>query len=121
MAGAFVSGADYVNAQRQRAKLVAEVADVMKTADILTFPTARCPARKIGEDSMATGFQPFFNRAFNVTGNPALSICDGFSADGLPLALQIGGRPFEDALVLKVGHALEKGLGTRQRRPAFAC
>jgi aspartyl-tRNA(Asn)/glutamyl-tRNA(Gln) amidotransferase subunit A len=121
MAGAFISGADYVNAQRQRAKLVAEVAEVMKTADVLVFPTARCPAREIGEDSMATGFQPFFNRAFNVTGNPGLSICDGFSADGLPLSLQIGGRPFEDALVLKVGHALERALGTRQRRPGFAC
>ena len=70
----------------------------MQSADVLVFPTARCPAREIGEDSMATGFQPFFNRAFNVTGNPALSICDGFSAAGLPLALQIGGRPFEDAL-----------------------
>jgi aspartyl-tRNA(Asn)/glutamyl-tRNA(Gln) amidotransferase subunit A len=121
MAGAFISGADYVNAQRQRAKLVAEVAEVMKTADVLVFPTARCPAREIGEDSMATGFQPFFNRAFNVTGNPGLSICDGFSAEGLPLSLQIGGRPFEDALVLKVGHALERALGTRQRRPGFAC
>jgi aspartyl-tRNA(Asn)/glutamyl-tRNA(Gln) amidotransferase subunit A len=121
MAGAFVSGADYVNAQRQRAKLVAEVAGVMQSADILVFPTARCPAREIGEDSMAAGFQPFFNRAFNVTGNPALSICDGFSATGLPLSLQIAGRPFEDALVLKVGHALEKALDTRQRRPGFAC
>jgi aspartyl-tRNA(Asn)/glutamyl-tRNA(Gln) amidotransferase subunit A len=119
MAGALISGADYVNAQRNRAKLIAEITEVMKTADVLVFPTARCPAREIGEDSMATGFQPFFNRAFNVTGNPGLSICDGFSAEGLPLSLQIGGRPFEDALVLKVGHALEKVLGLRQRRPAF--
>jgi aspartyl-tRNA(Asn)/glutamyl-tRNA(Gln) amidotransferase subunit A len=121
MAGAFVSAADYVNAQRHRAKLVAEVATVMQTADVLVFPTARCPAREIGEDSMAAGFQPFFNRAFNVTGSPALSICNGFSATGLPLSLQIGGRPFEDALVLKVGDALEKALNTRARRPAFAC
>ena len=121
MAGAFISAADYVNAQRQRAVLVAQVADVMKTVDVLVFPTARCPAREIGEDSMASGFQPFFNRAFNVTGNPGLSICNGFSASGLPLSLQIGGRPFEDALVLKVGDALEKAMGTRARRPAFAC
>jgi aspartyl-tRNA(Asn)/glutamyl-tRNA(Gln) amidotransferase subunit A len=120
MAGAFISGADYVNAQRHRAKLIAELADVMTTVDILVFPTARCPAREIGEDSMATGFQPFFNRAFNVTGSPGLSICNGFSAQGLPLALQIGGRPFEDALVLKVGHALEQALATRRRRPDFA-
>ena len=93
----------------------------MRDVDVLVFPTARCVAREIGEDTMASGYQPFFNRAFNVTGNPGLSICNGFSADGLPLSLQIGGRPFEDALVLKVGHALERALGTRSRRPEFAC
>ncbi len=120
MAGAFVAAADYVNAQRERARLVAELADVMKAVDVLIFPTARCPARPIGEDSMASGFQPFFNRAFNVTGSPALSICNGFSQSGLPLSLQIGGRPFEDALVLRVGDALERTLATRTRRPRLA-
>ena len=117
MAGAFVSAADYINAQRERARLVAEFIEVMRTADVVIFPTARCPARPIGEDSMASGFQPFFNRAFNVTGGPALSICNGFSQAGLPLAMQIGGRPFDDALVLQVGDALERSLGTRARRP----
>ena len=119
MAGAFILAADYINAQRERTRLVAELAETMKSVDVVIFPTARCPARPIGEDSMASGFQPFFNRAFNVTGSPALSICNGFSQTGLPLALQIGGRPFEDALVLKVGHALEKTLGTRNRRPTL--
>jgi len=119
MAGAFVSAADYINAQRKRTELIAGVAEVMKVVDVLVFPTARCPARPIGEDSMASRFQPFFNRAFNVTGTPALSICNGFSQTGLPLSLQIGGRPFEDALVLQVGHALETALGTRKRRPAI--
>jgi aspartyl-tRNA(Asn)/glutamyl-tRNA(Gln) amidotransferase subunit A len=119
MAGAFILAADYINAQRERTRLVAELAETMKTVDVLIFPTARCPARPIGEDSMASGFQPFFNRAFNVTGSPALSICNGFSQTGLPLALQIGGRPFEDALVLQVGDALERALGTRSRRPAL--
>ncbi|HEY4041380.1 MAG TPA: amidase [Rhodopila sp.] len=119
MAGAFILAADYINAQRERTRLVAELAETMKIVDVLIFPTARCPARPIGEDSMASGFQPFFNRAFNVTGSPALSICNGFSRTGLPLALQIGGRPFEDALVLQVGDALERALGTRSRRPAL--
>ena len=120
MAGAFVSAADYINAQRERARLVAEFIAVMQTVDVVIFPTARCPARPIGEDSMASGFQPFFNRAFNVTGAPALSVCNGFTTKGLPLALQIGGRPFEDALVLQVGDALERALGTRGRRPVVA-
>jgi aspartyl-tRNA(Asn)/glutamyl-tRNA(Gln) amidotransferase subunit A len=119
MAGGFVLAADYINAQRERTRLVAELAETMKTVDAVIFPTARCPARPIGEDSMASGFQPFFNRAFNVTGSPALSICNGFSATGLPLALQIGGRPFEDALVLQIGDALEDVLGTRARRPVL--
>ena len=117
MAGAFISATDFINAQRQRARLIAEFAETMKTVDVVVFPTARCPARPIGEDSMASGFQPFFNRAFNVIGNPALSICNGYSEKGLPLALQIGGRNFEDALVLQVGNALERALGTRSRRP----
>ncbi|MBS0639447.1 MAG: amidase, partial [Proteobacteria bacterium] len=117
MAGAFISAADYINAQRERAKLVAALAETMQSVDVLVFPTARCPARPIGEDSMASGFQPFFNRPFNTTGSPALSICNGYSEKGLPLSLQIGGRPFEDALVLRVGAALERELGTRSRRP----
>ena len=120
MAGAFISAADYINAQRERSRLVAEFIEVMQTVDVVIFPTARCPARPIGEDSMASGFQPFFNRAFNVTGTPALSVCNGFTSKGLPLALQIGGRPFEDVLVLQVGDALERTLGTRTRRPAVA-
>jgi aspartyl-tRNA(Asn)/glutamyl-tRNA(Gln) amidotransferase subunit A len=120
MAGAFISATDFINAQRQRTRLISELAETMKTVDVVIFPTARCPARPIGEDSMASGFQPFFNRAFNVTGSPALSICNGYSATGLPLALQIGGRNFEDALVLQVGDALERALGTRTRRPRVA-
>jgi aspartyl-tRNA(Asn)/glutamyl-tRNA(Gln) amidotransferase subunit A len=119
MAGAFISAADYINAQRERTRLVAEFIGVMKTVDLVIFPTARCPARPIGEDSMASGFQPFFNRAFNVLGAPALSVCNGFSETGLPLSLHIGGRPFEDALVLQVGDALERTLGTRSRRPSL--
>jgi aspartyl-tRNA(Asn)/glutamyl-tRNA(Gln) amidotransferase subunit A len=117
MAGAFISAADYINALRERTRLIEELAAVMTTVDVVLFPTARCPARPIGEDSMASGFQPFFNRAFNVTGSPALSICNGYNQTGLPLSLQIGGRPFEDELVLQVGHALERALGTRGRRP----
>ena len=55
MAGAFILAADYINAQRERTRLVAELAETMKTVDVVIFPTARCPARPIGEDSMASG------------------------------------------------------------------
>ena len=42
---------------------------------------------------------------FSLTGAPALSVCAGYSSAGLPLSLQIAGRPFDDARVLRVGHA----------------
>ncbi|MDJ0390472.1 amidase [Roseomonas sp. E05] len=120
MAGAFVRAGDYVNAMRHRSRLVAEVAEAMKAVDVLVFPTSRQTAGPLGEDSMSGRLQPFFNRAFNVTGGPALSVCNGFSAAGLPIALHVGGRPFEDDLVLRVGDAVERIMGTRTRRPALA-
>ncbi|WP_159995159.1 amidase [Roseomonas sp. 18066] len=120
MGGALVRAADYINAQRQRARLVAEAAAVMRDVDVLVFPTSRQTAGKLGEDSMIGGPQPFFNRAFNVLGGPALAVCNGFSSAGLPISLQIGGRPFEDALVLKLGDAVERIMATRGRRPAMA-
>ena len=59
---------------------------------------------------------------------PPLVQCDvtereqrnGFTEAGLPLSIQIVGRPFEDALVLRTGHRLEQALGFRARRPAIA-
>lgn len=119
MCGAFVEGSDYVNAMRHRARLIAEMADVMRGVDVLVFPTARGTASPLGEDLFVVPpkRQPFFNRVFNVTGGPALSICNGFSREGLPLSLQVAGRPFEDGLVLAVGDLLERELGTRSRRP----
>ncbi len=54
----------------------------------------------------------------NVTAGPALELCNGFSKTGLPLGMQIIGRPFDEATVLKAGHAYETGDGVA--RPAAA-
>jgi aspartyl-tRNA(Asn)/glutamyl-tRNA(Gln) amidotransferase subunit A len=53
----------------------------------------------------------------NVTAGPALEICNGFSTSGLPLGMQIIGRPFDEATVLKVGDAYERATAWRGRRP----
>jgi len=122
MQGAFIAASDFVNAMRHRGRLIQAYATLMKEVDILVFPTASGVAEPLGADSMAAPVarSPFFNRVFNVLGGPAHSICSGFSAAGLPLALQIAGRPFEDARVLAVGHMLQQALGTRGRRPDVA-
>jgi aspartyl-tRNA(Asn)/glutamyl-tRNA(Gln) amidotransferase subunit A len=54
---------------------------------------------------------------FNLTGQPALTVPCGFTASGLPLALQIVGKPFDEATVLQVGHAYEVHTAWHQRRP----
>jgi aspartyl-tRNA(Asn)/glutamyl-tRNA(Gln) amidotransferase subunit A len=54
---------------------------------------------------------------FNVTGNPVLAMPTGFSKTGLPLGMQIVGRPFDEATVLRVGAAYEAAAGWIDRRP----
>jgi len=56
---------------------------------------------------------------FNVTGYPALCVCSGFGPGGLPVSVQIVGKPFQDAMVLRVGDAFEKATQSRSRRPAM--
>ena len=118
MAGAFVAADDYVNAQRERARLVAEVAAVMQEVDLLMMPTRHIVAPILGGYDSSVG--PSLTRPFNMTGYPALSICNGFSAAGLPTSLQIAGRPFQDHIVLKAGDAFEKATGLRTTRPNLA-
>ncbi len=117
MLGAFVRAEDYVNAQRERTRLVRQLAETMKQVDLLVMPMARWPARDIGEDNLLTDKQAFFSRPFNLTGSPAMSVCNGYSAAGLPLSLQLVGRPFEDDYVLRAGDTVERAMGTRTRRP----
>ncbi|WP_158744099.1 amidase [Acidisphaera sp. L21] len=120
MAGAFFSGTDYVNAQRHRAKAIADLAVTMQDVDLLVFPSARRTADTLGTNGMAAKAAPFYNRPFNLTGSPAVSVCNGYSETGMPFGFQIGGRPFEDDLVLRAGDAVERTLGTRTRRPTLA-
>jgi aspartyl-tRNA(Asn)/glutamyl-tRNA(Gln) amidotransferase subunit A len=63
--------------------------------------------------------KPSVTTPFNVTGGPALVQCIGFTPDGLPLSMQIVGRPFDDATVLRVAHAYEAATPWRSRRPSL--
>ena len=56
-------------------------------------------------------------RPFNCLGLPALSVPCGFSAAGLPIGLQVVGRPFDEATILRVGHAYEQAAGFWRRLP----
>jgi aspartyl-tRNA(Asn)/glutamyl-tRNA(Gln) amidotransferase subunit A len=119
--GSFVRAPDYVNAMRQRGALIRHLAEVMTTVDVLVTPTTPGPAPKLGDIGNVMGRnRSLFTRVFNLTGSPALSTPSGFSKDGLPLSMQIVGRPFQDELVLRVGHAYEVATAWRAKRPVEA-
>ena len=117
-AGAMLRASDYVNAQRHRAAMVAELAAVMRSVDVLLTPGWQAPATRFEDAAVVNA--PNYTAPFNVTGSPALVVGAGLSRGGLPLSLQIAGRPFEDPLVLRVGHAFERATGHRATRPALA-
>jgi aspartyl-tRNA(Asn)/glutamyl-tRNA(Gln) amidotransferase subunit A len=117
MAGAFVSADSYINAQRERARLVGIMAATMRDFDLLMMPTRQMVAPVLGAYDSSAG--PSLTRPFNMTGYPALSVCNGFDGGGLPISLQIAGRPFEDHIVLKAGDAFEKATSYRASRPAL--
>src|SRR5690349_16873296 len=115
-----ISGRDYIHAQRERRRILAEMAPVYADFDVLVTATAGGPAPPLG----AWRTIEFWRRAslttpFNVTGGPALAQCIGFSSNGLPLSMQVVGRPFDDATVLRVAHAYEKATPWRGKRPAL--
>ena len=115
------SGADYVEAQRRRRLLVDAMTTTYEKYDVLITAGPYGPAPRLdAHDSMNFWRKPNIATPFNVTAGPALSLCNGFSESGLPLAMQIVGRPFDEATVLRVADAYEKSTPWHQRHPAIA-
>jgi aspartyl-tRNA(Asn)/glutamyl-tRNA(Gln) amidotransferase subunit A len=118
--GAFLSGADYVEATRQRRELCVEFAGALAGVDVAVSANATGPAPRIDAVSTYSTFErASYTGPYNLTGSPALSVPIGFE-DGLPLAFQIAGKPFDEATVLRVGHAFEQATEFNRRRPAIA-
>jgi aspartyl-tRNA(Asn)/glutamyl-tRNA(Gln) amidotransferase subunit A len=118
LAGALVTGAEYVQAQRIRRGICQETAAVLRDVDVLATPTTPKPATLFAQaHDPEFGFPRSNMPPFNITGSPALALPCGFSASGLPLSLQLAGRPFDEATVLRVGHAYEQATRWHTRRP----
>jgi aspartyl-tRNA(Asn)/glutamyl-tRNA(Gln) amidotransferase subunit A len=119
--GAYVRASDMVQAMRRRQMLVEATTAAMGGVDAILLPTAPDPAPRLGDLAPYFGNQrPTYMRPFNLTGQPALSVCNGFDNAGLPLSLQIVGRCFDEAMVLRIGHAYERTTPWRGRRPQLA-
>ena len=114
------SGADYVQAQRRRRRLLAAMKPIYANHDVLVTAGPYGPAPRLDAHStIAFWRKPSIATPFDVTGEPALSLCNGFTESGLPLAMQVIGRPFDETMVLRVADAYEKATPWRQHRPAL--
>ena len=124
-AGALTSGVDYVRAQRTRTVFNRQVEDAFRRVDILLTPTTPVAAPMIGEETVRVGegTEPVIpllsrlTRPFNLPGSPAITVPCGFTSAGLPIGLQLAGRLFDEATVLRVAYAYEQATGWHKRRP----
>ena len=119
ISGGLVRAEEYILAMRARTDLARAMQAVMATVDVLMLPTQE-PAGKLEPVLPETLFtKTSFTTPFNVGGNPALSICNGYAENGLPFSLQIVGKLFDDATVLRVGDAYERVTPWRKQRPVL--
>jgi aspartyl-tRNA(Asn)/glutamyl-tRNA(Gln) amidotransferase subunit A len=116
--GAFIAAADYVKAQQLRRALCAEFADAMRGLDaVVTLSSLDMPCRIDDAETIAKTYERQVRMPFNVTGAPAVAVPTGFTAAGLPTAMQIVGRAFDEPMVYQVAHAYCEGTGFCDRHP----
>ena len=108
LAGAFLTAEDYVQAQRRRNRMIAEVETVFRDVDLLLTASAMDPPCRIDDpEAIARTYPRQARTPFNVTGHPALAMTAGFSNDGLPLSLQLVGRYWDEPSVIRAAAAFE--------------
>lgn len=122
--GRRVTGVQHVQANWSRWVLWTRLRDFFQRYDLLLTPMLAEPAFPIGREPRVIDGRPVspfgwspFTTPFNLSGQPAASVPCGWSADGLPVGLQIVGRPFDEATVLRAAAAFEAAQPWRQRRP----
>lgn len=119
--GSLASATDYVQAERARGKLRRELRDIFQTVDILALPAQPTPAPSFENfDQLTTVMIQVTHNLlapFNLAGLPAIAVPAGFSEAGLPIGLQIVGKAFDEATVLRVAHAYEQQAQWFRQRP----
>jgi aspartyl-tRNA(Asn)/glutamyl-tRNA(Gln) amidotransferase subunit A len=127
MAGNLIPAQVYYKAVKLRAMVRQQVLDLLQEVDVLLQPTSSGPAAKMTSGEVASKEQAkgalgegSFRGPYSLSGAPALSVLCGFTSPdegALPLALQIAGRPFDEATLLRVAYAYEQNTPWHHRRP----
>lgn len=116
--GAFFRAVDYLHALRQRAVLTQQFHACLASVDVAITASSMEPAYPIEDAELGEKLYARQARApFNLTGSPALAMPTGFASTGLPLSMQIVGKPFDEAMVYRVARAYEKATGWTSQHP----
>jgi aspartyl-tRNA(Asn)/glutamyl-tRNA(Gln) amidotransferase subunit A len=120
LSGAFVRATDYINATRVRSRLAKAFHALFDDIDVAVTASSMDPACRIDDsEAIELTYGRQARAPFNVTGSPALSVPVGFSKAGLPLGMQIIGKPFTEALVYRVGDAYERAAKWVDKHPVL--
>lgn len=112
----------YLRAQKVRTLIRNEFSAVLQDCDALLSPTSPTAAFKIGEkssDPLAMYLTDIYTISVNLAGLPGISVPCGFTEAGLPIGLQIIGRPFDEAGLLAIAHHYEQAHEWSRRHPAI--
>jgi aspartyl-tRNA(Asn)/glutamyl-tRNA(Gln) amidotransferase subunit A len=110
----------YLKAQKVRRLIKNDFDEAFKSCDVIVAPTAPTPAFKIGEkteDPLQMYLSDIFTNSLNLAGLPGLSMPCGFDPKGLPIGLQIIGKPLDEATILRVAYAYEQATDWHKRKP----
>lgn len=116
--GAFLTAEQYISALRFRRQLHQETKAAMRGFDLVMTANQWGAPEKFEEPQPIFHFlgKPSLTMPFNVTGQPAATVCCGFGSDGFPLAFQLAGRAFDEASVFAAGAAYERATPWRAKR-----
>jgi aspartyl-tRNA(Asn)/glutamyl-tRNA(Gln) amidotransferase subunit A len=109
----------YVKAQKVRTLVAQDFRQAFNKCDVIVTPTSPTPAFKLGEntsDPIKMYLADVFTVAVNLAGLPGLSLPCGFSKSGLPIGMQVLGRPFDEATILRTARAFEREHDFSSRR-----
>jgi aspartyl-tRNA(Asn)/glutamyl-tRNA(Gln) amidotransferase subunit A len=112
----------YGKAQAVRTLIQRDFETVFKDVDLLVSPVMPTPAFQLGErleDPLQMYLSDVYTIPASLSGLPAISIPCGFSTMGLPIGLQLVGRPFEESTVLRAAYAYEQATNWRGKRPVI--
>jgi aspartyl-tRNA(Asn)/glutamyl-tRNA(Gln) amidotransferase subunit A len=115
---ALITSDDYLQAQRARAVVREDFLETLNKVDLLVTPTWRTTAPAFADFNPFANYEsPSFVTPFNLAGVPAMSIPCGFSSSGLPIGLQIAGKPFDEQTIFRAAYSYQQMTGWHKHRP----